>query len=74
MADINYLIEFQTETGEVTAAGREVERLSSNLQNIRTGPEGLNDLNQLIHAIEQAILLVYEPNLHSCQIPSVRCH
>lgn len=54
MADINYLIEFQTETGEVTAAGREVERLSSNLQNIRTGPEGLNDLNQLIHAIEQA--------------------
>lgn len=54
MADINYLIEFQTETGEVTAAGREVERLSSNLQNIRTGPEGLSDLNQLIHAIEQA--------------------
>lgn len=54
MADINYLIEFQTETGEVTAAGREVERLSSNLQNIRTGQEGLNDLNQLIHAIEQA--------------------
>lgn len=54
MADLNYSIEFQTDTGQVTAAGREVERLTGNLQNIRTGTEGLNDLNQLIHAIEQA--------------------
>lgn len=54
MADLNYLIDFTANTGEVTQAGREIERLTGTIQNIGAGQRGLADLNQIITAIEQA--------------------
>ena len=54
MADLDYLINFNTETGDIARAGRDIEQLTGSLQNIRVGRQGLADINQISNSIQEA--------------------